>query len=274
MTNDISTKFHSHNRFIQKLEAGGTPLGMFIFSPDAGHTEALGLSGFDLAVVDMEHAPLGIGDVVNHVRAAEAVGVSCWVRVGHALPHEIGRILDCGVQGIILPHFGLDRAATNAAIDAFRYAPEGSRGTCTAVRGVGHGLLDFAGYAQTSNREAMAIGLIEDASVVDDIEAVLDGCRLDAIVPGGLGDLATSLGLHGQGNHPKVQEAALRVIKAAKAVPGLKVGVYVTDPAAASKWTDLGVDFFLYSIDYRIMSWAFREQHTALRKAVSRSGTA
>lgn len=124
-------------------------------------------------------------------------------------------------------------------------------------------------YAETANREAMAVGLVEDASVVENIDAVLAECKLDAIMPGGPGDLATSLGLHGQGDHPRVVATVRRVVEAAKAVPGLKVGVYLVDVDAAPMWTDLGVDFFLCSIDYRIMARAFQQLHASLRTAMA-----
>ena len=257
------------HRFWQKLQGGQRGLGSFVFSPDPSHTEILAASGFDLAVVDLEHAPLTIGDVVNHVRAADAAGISCWVRVGHPQPNEIGRLLDCGVQGVILPHFGLDREATRAALRAFRYAPQGSRGTCTGTRSVAHGLGDFPRYAQDSNREAMAIGLVEDIAVVENIESVLADSGVDAVLPGGPGDLATSMGLHGQGNHPKVVAAARRVVEAAKAVPGLKVGVYVVDADAAAMWAGMGVDFLLCSIDNRILARAYQQLHGSLRSAMA-----
>ncbi|MDP3137432.1 MAG: aldolase/citrate lyase family protein [Burkholderiaceae bacterium] len=255
--------------FWEKLQAGQRGLGSFVFSPDPSHTEILAASGFDLTVVDLEHAPLTISDVVNHVRAADAAGISCWVRVGDPQPNEISRLLDCGVQGVILPHFGLDPEATRAALRAFRYAPQGNRGTCTGVRSVSHGLSHFPDYVQDSNRKTMAIGLIEDADVVDNIEAVLTDSGVDAVVPGGPGDLATSMGLHGQGSHPRVVAAARRVVEAAKAVPGLKVGMYVVDADAAAMWADLGVDFLLCSIDNRILARAYRNLHGALRSAMA-----
>lgn len=268
-TEEVAGADSGRQRFRQKLTNGQVGLGSFVFSSDASHTEILGASGFDLAVVDLEHAPLGIADVVNHVRAADGAGISCWVRVGHPQPNEIGRLLDCGVQGVILPHFGLDPEGTRAALGAFRYAPQGSRGTCTGVRSVAHGLGDFPRYAQASNREAMAIGLVEDAAVVENIEAVLADCELDAVVPGGPGDLATSMGLHGQGNHPKVIAAARRIVEAAKAVPGLKVGVYVVDAEAAAMWRGMGVDFLLCSIDNRILARAYQQLHGSLRSAMA-----
>ncbi len=269
MLNENSSAVRDRDTFWRKLHRGERGLGTFIFSPDPCHTEIVAMAGFDLAVIDMEHAPLGIADVGNHVRAADAFGISCWVRVGLPQPHEIGRLLDLGVQGVILPHLGLDRAATQTALAAFRYAPQGTRGTCTAVRSVAHGLDNFARYAENSNRQAMAIGLVEDAVVVENIEDVLRECKLDAVMPGGPGDLATSMGLHGQGDHPRVFAAARRVVEAAKAVPGLKVGVYLVDADKASVWSDLGVDFFVCSIDYRVMGRAFQGLHASLRSAMS-----
>ncbi|MEI8402919.1 MAG: aldolase/citrate lyase family protein [Alcaligenaceae bacterium] len=247
------------NLFRQKMQAGQLALGTFVFSPDPCHTEIIGMAGFDVAVIDLEHAPMEIPDVINHIRAANAVGMSCWARIRDPQPQDIGRLLDQGVQGIVLPHFGLNVEKTKAVLDSFRYAPGGTRGTCTGVRAVSYGLDDFKTYSTTSDEEVMAIGLIEDASVVENIEAVLGNCGLDAILPGGPGDLATSMGLHGQGNHPRVLEAIKKVVSAAKQVQGLKVGVYLTDPQTASQWIDLGVDFFLCSIDYRIMANAYKK---------------
>jgi len=242
----------------EKMKNGERGIGTFVFSSDPCHTEIIRHAGFDLVVIDMEHAPLEIGDVAAHVRAANATGISCWARVGHAQPQQMGRLLDQGVHGIVLPHFGLDMTHTQEVLKAFRYAPSGTRGTCTGVRSVSYGLTSFENYATTSNEQAMAIGLIEDASVVNNIESVLANCKLDAIVPGGPGDLATSMGFHGQGNHPEVIAAVKKIVSAGKKIPGLKIGVYLIDPKTAGMWIDLGVDFFLCSIDYRVMANAYQ----------------
>lgn len=114
----------------------------------------------------------------------------------------------------------------------------------------------------------MAIGLVEDAAVLDRIDEVLAEHKLDAVFPGGPGDLATSMGLHGQGNHPRVLEAAATIIRAAKRVPGLKVCMYISDADKAKMFADLGVDFFICSIDYRIMARAYQQLHGSLRDAL------
>lgn len=53
-----------------RMQDGDCVYGMFVFSPDPAHTELAGLSGFDFVIVDLEHAPQGIYDVLGYVRAA------------------------------------------------------------------------------------------------------------------------------------------------------------------------------------------------------------
>ena len=216
----------------------------------------MGGAGLDFVMIDLEHAPLTSSDVISHVRAAQAVGITPFVRVRHNDPADVGRMLDIGAQGIMFPHLGLHPAETKAALDALRYNPRGSRPSCSGVRAADYGLSSFAEYATRSNEEVIAIGLIEDQSVVDRIDEVLNEYDVDVVIPGS-GDLATSLGLHGQHTHPKVIESLERVIAATKANGRSKVGMYLTDATAAPRWRDLGVDFFLLSIDYRILANAY-----------------
>ncbi|MGF7161027.1 2-keto-3-deoxy-L-rhamnonate aldolase RhmA [Rhodoligotrophos appendicifer] len=238
--------------------------GTFVFSRDPAVTEIVAAAGFDLAVIDTEHAPLGVGEIIDHLRAGNAAGLSCWVRVAGYNPAEVGRLLDLGAQGILFPHYGMQPDEAANALSALRYAPEGSRPTCTGIRASSYGVGSFADYTKRANSEVMGIGLIEDAEVVDRIEEVIEACTLTAVMPGGGGDLATSMGLHGQGTHPRVIGAARKVVETAKRKPGLKVGVYVSDLAGAEEWRALGADFLVYSIDYKVLSAAYSGIRQAL----------
>lgn len=254
------------NPLATKLRSGERAFGSFVFSTDPANTEIVGSVGYDFVLIDTEHAPLGIGDVLAHVRAAHGVGTSAVVRVGTLEPAAIARLLDAGAQGIVLPHFGLDLEASEAALAAMRYAPDGTRPTCTGVRSASYGRALFAEYASRANEDTLAIGLVEDAAAVDQIEAVLAGAaRLDAVMPGPA-DLATSLGVPGQQTHPAVVAAVQRVIEAAKALGRLKVGVYVADAALAAAWSQADVDFFVYSIDHRVLVRAYAESLTTLQE--------
>ncbi|MFM8768474.1 MAG: aldolase/citrate lyase family protein, partial [Rubrivivax sp.] len=59
------------NPFRQMLQRGGAlpPLGTWVMSASPIVAEAIGLAGFDWAVIDMEHSPLDLGDVVHVLQA-------------------------------------------------------------------------------------------------------------------------------------------------------------------------------------------------------------
>src|SRR3954470_16562060 len=114
------------NPFVERVRAGSGAVGTFVFSSDPAITEIIGGAGFDLAIIDTEHATLSFADLVSHGRAAAAVGLSWWVRVGSFNPAEIGKILDTGAQGVVLPHFGLNTEQSRQMAASLRYPPRGT----------------------------------------------------------------------------------------------------------------------------------------------------
>lgn len=253
------------NPFIERMKARQPAYGTLIFSSDPAITEIAGSAGFELILIDMEHAPLGFREVTDHVRAAQCAGSSCWVRVGRYDPADVGRILDAGAQGIVFPHFGMQPKIEAPALEAMRYAPAGLRPTCTGMRTSAYGNGDFAAYVAGANRDIVAVGLVEDKEVIDNIDRVLDASPIQAVMPGGAGDLASSLGVHGQSRHPSVLAAIRRVVEAARKRPGLSVGVYVSDVESVGEMLALKADFYVFSIDYKVLSRAFRDILAVLR---------
>lgn len=232
--------------------------GIFVFSPDPTHSEIAGLAGFEFVIVDLEHAALDIRDVANHVRAATAAGISTIVRVADDSPAGVARLLDTGVSGIVFPHVGLSPERTRAATSAMRYAPLGDRPTCTGVTAASYDLRPFDDYVKWSNTDALAIGLIEDAPVVDRLDEVLSSVRLDIVMPGP-GDLAASLGLPGELAHPRVKEEVDRIVETVQRSGKSIIGAYATSVEAAIAWRQRGAKFIAYSIDYRILGAALRD---------------
>ena len=108
------------NPFRDKMARGETAYGTFVFARDPSVTEIVGSAGFDLAIIDTEHAVLGMPEVVDHLRAAQCAGISAWVRVGDYDPAAVGRILDAGAQGIVFPHYGLAPAQAAEGLSALR----------------------------------------------------------------------------------------------------------------------------------------------------------
>jgi 2-keto-3-deoxy-L-rhamnonate aldolase RhmA len=239
-------------------------LGTFIFMRDATSTEIALEAGHDFVIVDMEHTALGLGDVLDHQRAADIHGAPMLVRMPCFDPALLGRLLDIGVAGAILPHYGLDLGAAKRFVQTMRYAPHGSRPSCSGVRAAGHGLHGFADHARAADGSLVAIGLVEDQAAVDGIDELLRIARVDAIMPGP-GDLSTSMGLAGQPTHPAVMDAVSRVA-AACARAGTPLGFYLNSAQEREYWEPFRPAFYVHLIDTKVLAQAQRAAVYSLRR--------
>src|SRR6476620_8970148 len=82
--------------------------------------------GFDAVYIDLEHNPTSLETAAGVCVAALGMGITPIARVTSHDPHDATRILDCGAQGVMVPH--VQNAAEAKAIgDACLYAPKGHR---------------------------------------------------------------------------------------------------------------------------------------------------
>jgi 4-hydroxy-2-oxoheptanedioate aldolase len=126
----------------------------------------------------------------------------------------IGRTLDLGAQGIVLPHASMERVG--AAVRAVRYAPDGGRGACPVVRSAGWLPADWDAHVVRSRHETLVVPLVEDEAGVDQIEAIfgIDGVEVVFLGPF---DLAISMGLGAADfRHPTLGAVLDRVVAAAR----------------------------------------------------------
>ena len=239
-------------------------LGGFVFSSDPNIPEIYAECGFDFVILDTEHALNDLRGIQAHLRACATAGIHAIVRVGVANYPDAPRLLDAGAEGIMIPHIG-HGAGTRELLASMKYAPEGSRPTCTGVHIAGYGLRDFAECAAQSNRDVLSIGLVEDREAVDSIGRVLDESPVDWMMPGPA-DLASSMGLHGKLTHPRVR-AAIETAMAEATRKNIPVGMYINEPAEIAGWLEKGVGFFVYSIDYKALGKSLRSAASACREA-------
>lgn len=240
--------------FRARLRAGEPLLGGFVFSTDPNITEIYAAAGFDFVIVDMEHTLHDTQVVAQHLRAARAAGIEAMVRIGRSQLHDVPRLLDAGCGNVMLPHLGLPHYGVDEVLRAMRYAPDGTRPTCTGVPAVGFGLRSFPDYVARSNQEVTAFGLVEDKECVRNIDAVLDGGMVDCVMPGP-GDLSVSYGVHGQFQHKLVRDAIATVLAAAKR-RGIPAGQYISDPSEVAAGRAAGFTVFVLSIDYKLLGAA------------------
>ncbi len=82
------------NPFRQQLMSCGSrpPIGTWIMSASPLVAEALGHAGFDWCVVDMEHSPLDMGDMVHLLQAIGNTKMVPLVRVPSNEPVMVKRV--------------------------------------------------------------------------------------------------------------------------------------------------------------------------------------
>lgn len=252
--------------FRDRIRAGDTLLGGFVFSTDPNITEIYAASGFDFVIIDLEHTLGDLQTVATHLRAARASGIEAVVRIGRSQLPDVPRLLDGGCKGLVLPHLGLPHYGAEEALRVTRYAPAGERPTCTGVPAAGFGLSPFADYVERANQEIATIGLVEDRICVETIDTVLGGGLVDCVMPGP-GDLSVSYGVHGQFTHPHVQQAIRIVLDAARRAR-IAAGLYVSDPSEVAAGVNQGFSVFVLSIDYKLLGAALRSAATRMREQV------
>jgi len=215
------------NQTKAKIQAGKAAYGFHTAFPSADLVEFCGHLGFEWCWLDAEHSPLGLEFAVNLVRACETAGIVPMVRVSANDPAHILGYLEIGMMGVIVPHVNTVEDAKRV-VDAVRYAPAGRRGAASQ-RAANYGLTQSpVEYYAQANREIVVTPLIEEHEGFENLPKILEVEGVDAI---GLGpaDLAMSLGLPGQRDHPKVQALVKRaedqVVASGKALDMVVTGV-------------------------------------------------
>jgi len=246
------------NQVRRKLEQGKNLLGMMHFTGSPMLIEVMASAGMDFVNIDMEHSPIDSGLAAHLVRAADAAGIAPFVRVPSVDPGLIMKMLNLGAQGIIIPH--ATRVDCEAAVSAARYAPEGSRGSCPAIRASRYSQPDWAGYTRAANREVTIIPLLEDKEAIDDIEGILAVDGVDIVFLGPF-DYSVALGISGATfDHPIMAAALDRVVTMATArnkYVMTSVGARI-DTAYARMIFGRGVRLISYSADALVFLEACR----------------
>ena len=78
--------------FRDRIRAGDTLLGGFVFSSDPNITEIYAAAGFDFVIIDLEHTMGDLQIAAAHLQAARAAGIQASVRIGRSQRHDMPRL--------------------------------------------------------------------------------------------------------------------------------------------------------------------------------------
>lgn len=225
-------------------------IGMWVCSGSAVAAEICAGSGLDWLLVDMEHAPNGLESVLTQLQAVAAYPVTSVVRVPVNDPVVIKQVLDLGVQNLLVPMVDSPEQAA-AAVRAVRYPPDGVRGVGSAL-GRGSRWNRVEDYLTRAGTTISLTVQIETAAALRNIEAIASTPGVDAIFMGP-SDLAASLGVLGQQEHPDVVAAVEAGIATGRRL-GVPVGVNAFVSATADRYLAAGASFVLVGADVALLA--------------------
>lgn len=151
--------------------------------------EQLAHLGFDWLVIDQEHAAIDATLTQSLLQAISTTEVVPLVRVPWNRGEWIKRALDAGAYGVVVPMV-MQRADAEAAVDATRYPPIGSR----SLGGSRPRLYGGADYVEHADEEILLVAQIEHIRAVENAREILSVPGIDAYFIGPT-DLCASMGL-------------------------------------------------------------------------------
>ncbi len=205
------------NNILANNREGKKGLGLGLVYPSAEAIELVGmLGGFDHVNLDGEHGLFSPESIDAMARAADGYGLTVTARVPNIMSSTINLFLDRGVLGVLGPHVETAEQARQL-VDACRFVPEGQR-SWGGGRGTFYndpGLLDQPGsqrteYMELANREMLVMAQLETTTAFENLDEILEVDGIDAFAWGS-NDLAQSMGLPGQPDHPEVKAAEAAV---------------------------------------------------------------
>jgi len=216
--------------FRSRLVAREVLYGAWSVIPSALSVRLLAAAGLDYVVIDLQHGGAVESDLPAMTGAIRLAGATPIARVRHAHTADIGRALDLGCEGVIVPNIDSAAGARQAA-SAVRYPPAGHRSA--------GGVLAAA--------EPFCLVMAESADAVAELEATLAIDGVDGLYVGP-GDLSLSLGCEPDPDDPVLNRALQRVWVACAAA-GKPVGVHATDGATARRYRGTGCTLITTAVD-------------------------
>ncbi len=195
-----------HNAFKRALAKNQRQIGFWLNLVSSTAAEIAATAGFDAVVIDMEHAPFEIPDVLAAVHALSGGQAEPAARLAWNDPVAVKRVLDIGVRTVMFPMVQNAEQA-RAAVAATRYPPHGNRGMAGGTRASAYGRIP--GYAARSAEEICVIVQIETLSALNLIPEIAAVDGVDGLFIGP-NDLAADLGIVGQRYAEKNKAAILK----------------------------------------------------------------
>jgi 4-hydroxy-2-oxoheptanedioate aldolase len=223
------------NTFKQAMREGRPQIGLWCSLCSNVAAEVIAGAGFDWILVDTEHAPNELPIVFSQLQGLVGGTAAPVVRPAWNDMVLMKRLLDIGVQNLLIPYVQTPEEA-RAAVASTRYPPHGVRGVAVTHRANRYGRVKD--YYKRCGDEICVSVQIETQTALQNLEAIAAVEGVDGLFIGP-SDLAAALGHLGEPGHPEVRRAiedALKRIRKAGKAPGILAPI----EADARHWLSVG----------------------------------
>jgi 4-hydroxy-2-oxoheptanedioate aldolase len=235
------------NRFKRALKSGEAQIGIWSSLGSPIVAEILADSGFDWVLLDTEHSPNELPNVLAQLQSMSGGSASPIVRVAWNDMVTIKRFLDIGAQSLLVPYVQTEEEAANA-VAFMRYPQEGVRGVAGQMRAAGYGRIKD--YLRKAASELCLLVQVETRTGIANLDAIAAVEGVDGVFIGP-NDLATDMGHFGEWQQPEVwtviETAAQRIRRAGKAA-----GILVSE-AYGARCLELGFQFVAVGSDIGLL---------------------
>jgi len=240
-----------NSHFRDRLKRGDLCIGTFLTLSCPEIAELCAEAGFDWVFIDLEHTPLDVRDVQTMIpRLGNECG--CLVRVSSREEGSIKKVLDTGVDGIVVPHIET-RGETSDVVRQCLYPPDGNRGVGIS-RAQKYGL-GFGDYVEHANDRILVIPQVESITGVRNIEDIARVPGISAVFVGPY-DLSGSIGMLGRVESPEVQQSINRVGCACYGA-GIPAGIFGVDVEAVEPYIEQGFTLIGLGMDTLFLGRSF-----------------
>jgi 4-hydroxy-2-oxoheptanedioate aldolase len=213
-----------------RLRGGEAAYGGWLTVPHVLGARALATAGLDYVVVDLQHGAATEHDLAALTMAIRQAGATPIGRVRYAHPADIGRALDLGCDGVIVPNVESAEQAASVA-GACRYPPAGYRSAGGTI----------------AVADPLCFVMVESPRAIADLDATLAIEGVDGVYVGPR-DLSYSLGC-ALDPHDPVLRKELERIWAACTAAGKPSGVHASDGATARLYRENGCQLLTVVVD-------------------------
>lgn len=225
--------------------------------------ELLASCGFDWICIDLQHGFAGLENLLPMVQAATITHTPALVRVPRLEAGMIGRALDAGAAGVIVPMVN-SAVEAQAAVAACRYSPDG-------VRSWGPARLMLADpeySAQQANAEVHCLVMVETLDAVRNLDEIVQVAGVTAVFVGP-SDLAVDMGLAPRrGPIAGQHAAALAAIARTCREHGMPAGIFAGTSQAVTEYAEMGYAILAVTTDAALIRGGATEILPGLRARI------